>query len=168
MIQKGLLIAASLVFTSAAFALDKIAVYDPQKAMLSTEVAKQRVTALQSTVEFSALNARFESLKSDLDKLNKEAQTNGMTWSQEQKLAHRKKMEYTNADLQLAQKKLNAELNDAGKLVIQELQVKAQDILRQIVIAEKIGLLLNSNSALFANAEFDITAKVTDALNKSQ
>ncbi len=168
MMKKGLLIAASMVFATAALAADKVVIFNAQGAIMATEVAKQRVQSLQSSVEFSSMQAKFESLKSDLQGLDKEAKTNGMTWSQDQIASHNKKIEYKQADLQLAAKKLQAEQGAAIQNIMKELAPKAQEILKQIITAEGIGLVLDNKAALFASAEFDITAKVTDALNKSQ
>jgi len=171
--KKGFLVAASLftatlMFTTNAAAADKVVVFNAQAAIMSTETAKQRVKDLQASIEFSSMQAKFESLKTDLQGLDKEAKTNGMTWSQEQIATHNKKIEYKQADLQLSAKKLQAEQGEAVQNIMKELAPKAQEILKQIITAEGIGLVLDNKAALFANAEYDITAKVTDALNKAK
>lgn len=167
-LKKIAMTAAALVLSGVALASDKVAVFDLQAAILSTDVAKQRVQELQSNAEFAAMTAKFESLKVDLQGLAKDAETNGMTWSQEQQAEHRKKMEYKRADLELAAKKLQAEKNAAVKRIMQELAPKAKTVLNQMITAEGIGLVLDSKVAYYADASFDITAKVTDKLNKAK
>lgn len=167
-LKKGLLIAAAMAFTSVAMAADKVVVFNAQGAIMASDVAQQRVKELQASVEFSSMQAKFESLKSDLQNLDKEGKTNGMTWSQEQIAAHNKKIEYKQADLQLAAKKLQAEQSAAIQSIMQEIAPKAQEILKQLITAEGIGLVLDNKAALFATAEYDITAKVTDQLNKAK
>lgn len=168
MFKKVMMIAAAMVLSGIALASDKVAVFDLQTAILSTEVAKQRVQELQSNAEFAAMQAKFESLRVDLQGLAKDAETNGMTWSQEQQAEHRKKIEYKRADLELAAKKLQAEKNAAVKRIMQELAPKAKTVLNQMITAEGIGLVLDSKVAYYADASFDITAKVTDKLNKAK
>ena len=168
MFKKVMMTAAAMVLSGAVMAGDKVAIFDLQGAILNTEVAKQRVKELQSNAEFASMQAKFESLKVDLQGLAKEAETNGMTWSQEQQVEHRKKMEYKRADLELAAKKLQAEQNAAVKRIMQELAPKAKTALNQMITAEGIGLVLDSKVAYYADASFDITAKVTDKLNKAK
>ena len=162
------LFTAALMLTTTAAAADKVVVFNAQGAIMATDIAKQRIKDLQASIDFSSMQAKFESLKADLQGLDKEAKTNGMTWSQEQIASHNKKIEYKQADLQLSAKKLQAEQGEAVQNIMKELAPKAQEILKQIITAEGIGLVLDNKAALFANAEFDITAKVTDGLNKAK
>ena len=166
--KKATLAAAALVFSTAAMAGDKVAVFDLQAAILSTNVAKAQVKKLQANSDYAAMQAKFESLKSDLQGLAKDAEKNGMTWSQDQQQAQRKKMEYKRADLELAAKKLQAEKNAAVQRIMQELAPKAKTVLNQLITAEGIGLVLDSKVAYYAEGSFDITSKVTDKLNKSK
>ncbi len=49
---------------------------------------------------------------------------------------------------------------------MQELGPKAKTALNEVVTAEGLGLVLDSSVAYWANADHDITAKVTAKLNK--
>jgi outer membrane protein len=44
---------------------------------------------------------------------------------------------------------------------------KVQEVLREIIAAEGIGLLLQRASVIHADAGYSITAKVTDKLNQA-
>jgi outer membrane protein len=43
---------------------------------------------------------------------------------------------------------------------------KVQEVLRELIATEGIGLLLQRNSVIHADAGYSITAKVTDKLNQ--
>ncbi|NIB39845.1 OmpH family outer membrane protein [Pseudomaricurvus alkylphenolicus] len=158
----------AMVFSVAASAQGKVVIVNLQAAIIQTEAAKKSLQALDADADFAAMKAKFESLRADLVNLDKDAKTNGMTWSVEQKADHRKKVEYKSADLKLAAEKLKAERNAVVKRIMQEQGRKAQEVLNELVTSEDIGLVLDASVAHFANASYDITGKVTDKLNKAK
>ena len=151
-----------------AFAEGKVAVFDAQAAIFNTDLAKQRIDEYSKKPEIASMRAKFEGLQSDLQNMQKEKETNGMTWSQDQAAEHRKQEEYKAADLQLIVKKLKAEENAALGSIQRELAPKVQTAVNQIVEAEGIGILLHKRAAVYAGPTFDITQKVTDKLNKAK
>ncbi len=158
------LMAASLL----AYAEGKVVIVDMQSAILSTDFAQQRLKNLEGKADFISMKAKFESLKADLEALQKEAETKGLGWSESEKAEHRKKMEYLNADLQLAAKKIQAEQVAVAQAIINELKPKASAALNEMIASEGIGLVLDAKAGLFANPSFDITAKVTEKINKAK
>ncbi len=165
---RTIFVVAAVLVANLAFAAGKVAVFDSQAAILNTDFAKKRLTDLQKDPEFSSMRAKFEGLKSDLQSLNKEAETNGMTWSSEQVASHRKKMEYKNADLQLIVKKLQAEESAAVQRIVQELSPKVKTAINEVITSEGIDLLLHSKVAFYVNPNLDITTKITEKLNKAK
>ena len=149
-------------------AADKVVVFDLQSAVLNTDLAKKRMQDMQANPEFASMQAKFESLRADLQKMAKEAEKNGVTWNQEQAAEHRKKMEYARADLELVVKKLQAERNATAQRVMEELNPKAQVALKDVISAEGIGIVLSNQAAYYAEPSLDITAKVTEKLNKAK
>ncbi len=166
MMKKVSIALAALMFSSVAMAEGKVVVFNMQAAIIQTDAAKKSLQALDADADFSQMKAKFEALRSDLMNLDKDAKTNGMTWSNEQKLEHRKKVEYKSADLKLAAEKLKKERNAVVQKIMQELGGKAKTALNEVVTAEGLGLVLDSSIAYWANADHDITAKVTAKLNK--
>ncbi len=148
-------------------AQDKVVVFNFERAILSTEAAKKASAALNADSEFTALQTRYEGLVAELQGLREEQQTNGLTWNAEQQTEHRKQVEYKRADLELAQKKLQAEQNAAVRGLLQEFEEKTKAALNEVIASEGISIVLNASQAYYADAEADITAKVTDKLNKS-
>ena len=167
-ILKKFVVLLTVAFSSIAFASGKIVVLDPQEAILSTNAAKKRIEEFKTNAEFAEMLAKYESLKVDLQGLAKDAEKNGMTWSQEQQADYRKKMEYKRADFELAAKKLQAEEKAAMSRIMQEFAPKVQEALKQIIAAEAIGMVLNSQAVYHVDDAFNITAKVTDKLNKTK
>nr|WP_243748740.1 OmpH family outer membrane protein [Pseudomaricurvus alcaniphilus] len=157
----------ALTLSAGAFAAQsKVVVVNMQAAIIQTEAAKKQLMALDADADFAALRAKFESLRADLVNLDKDAQTNGMTWSEERRADHRKKVEYISADLKLAAEKLKAERNGVVKRIMQDQGELAKEALNDVVSAGNIGLVLDSSVAYFATPDYDITAKITEKLNK--
>lgn len=166
-IRKTLATVALIAFANIAFA-GKIAVFNPESALLATKHAEKVIEKLKANPEYAQMTAQIESLQTDLKALSKESETKGMTWSQEQAAAQRKKMEYVQADLQLAVKKVQAE-NQAviGKLA-QELQPKMDAALSDIMKAEGIDAVLRPQAVIKVNSSIDITAKIVEAMDKAK
>ena len=57
--------------------------------------------------------------------------------------------------------------NNSDVALLQEMAPKVQEVLREIIAAEGIGLLLQRSSVIHADAGYSVTAKVTDKLNQS-
>ena len=158
----------AFLFSMGAMAASKVVIVNMQAAIIQTDAAKKQLRALEANADFAAMKAKYDSLRADLANMEKDAQTNGMTWSNEQKLEYRKKVEYINADLKLAVEKLKAEQNAVMKRIMQEQLEKAKGALNELVVAENIGLVLDAGSALYVTPDYDITAKITEKLNKSK
>lgn len=160
----------ALMFSGAVMAEGKIAVLDLQRAILSTDKARSGLKALQANAEYAKLQAKDESLVSDLQAMQKKANDKGMTWSDEKKLEHNKQAEYKQADLKLVRQKLQKEQTIVVQKVTREMIGKAQKAAQEVIKAGGYGLVLNSAANLqvvqFADTSFDITSKVTDKLNK--
>lgn len=166
--RKLMLFLVLSVFSSVSFAQGKIAILDIQAAMLSTTVAKKSLEKLEKDSEYASMKARLDGLVADLKGLQADAEKNGMTWSAEEQAEHRKKVEYLRADYELAGKKLQAERQAVMQRVMQELTPKTRTALEQLIAAEKLSLVLNSQTAIHADPAYDITNKLTEMLNKAK
>lgn len=168
-IKTALFLMVTLMSTPFAMAAgNDVVVFDLQSSILNTDLAKQKMKALQANPEFAALQAKFETLRNDLQKMAKDAEKNSVTWNPEQTAEHRKKMEYARADAELVAKKLQAEQKATAQRVMEELGPKAQVILKEVINAEGIGIVLSTQTAYYAEPSRDITAKVTEKLNKAK
>jgi outer membrane protein len=159
-------------FTSSLFAAEgqsaggNIAVVDFGKAIFGTEVAKARMKQKKGESEFATLQGKYESTVSEMKALKKEIDTQGMTWSQEQVADAQKKMEYLRADLELITRKIQGDQQTLQNSIVQELRPKAGEALQELIEEEGIVLLLSSEAVVTAAPSLDVTAKLTDRLNK--
>ena len=157
-------VAGSMSMT--AFAEDKIAVVDIARAIFSSDLAQTRLKEAETSADFVALKAKYESSTADLQSLAKEAESKRLTWSQEQALGHQKKMEYAKADAELAGRKIQAGQQQLQQKIMQELGPKAQESLQEVVQEEGVTILLRADAVMLAGPESNLTAKVADRLNK--
>lgn len=144
----------------------KTAVVDVPRAVYSSDVAKARQKQLQAESEYSALQAKYDATASDIKALQKEAESKRLTWSNDEAAEYQKKMEYLRADLELAGRKLQAEIQALRNSVGRELQPKAAQALEEIIKEEGISVILKVDAVVFATPDMDITSKLTDRLNK--
>jgi outer membrane protein len=149
------------------WAQGKIAVVDLQEAILQTDLAQKRLTEVRDQDDYKSDKAEFDRLKKEFDELVKNFQKDAAVMSQEQQISARQKLASKQADLEHVTGKLQKAEQGAGQALLQEMAPKVQEVLREIIAAEGIGLLLQRASVIHADAGYSITAKVTDKLNQA-
>lgn len=163
---KKLLVTFVLVGLSSQVFAGKVVIFDHEEALLRTKVAQQKIDKLKAKPEYAQLLANAESMKADLEALNKEGNSKGMTWSEEERAEHRKKMEYIQADLKLAAQKLQGENSAVIKEIVSEMQPKLEAVLTKMVDSGDVDIVLRKQATYIAKPASDITAKVTEELDK--
>lgn len=151
-----------------AWADGKIVALDPQRAVLGTAVAKAKFEKLEKNPDFAASKAKAEGVEADRKALQASFQKDGMTWSEEKRAEAEKKMQSLNADLQFQVKKLQAERQAVMQEVMQEVAPKLDAVIKQLVESENISLIVNAEATIAIKPESNITAKVTELLNKAK
>lgn len=157
---------AVLALPSFAWAQGKIAVVNVQEAILQTDSAQKRLTAVRNQDDYKSDKAEFDRLKTEFDELVRKLQTDMAVMSQEQQVAARQKLTSKQGDLEHVTGKLQGAEQTAGQTILQEMSPKVQEVLRDLIATEGIGLLLQRSSVIHADAGYSITAKVTDKLNQ--
>jgi outer membrane protein len=160
-------ITISLV-SAVSFAQGKVVVFDPSAAVLSTAAAKAKFDKLQKNAEFAAAKTKLEALEADIKSLQAEFQKDGMTWSAEKRAESEKKLQSLGQDYQFQGKKLQTEQQAIAQELMRELGPKMEAVIKQLVDAEKITMIVNANAVMMAKPEVDITAKVTELLDKAK
>lgn len=155
-----------LLFSGSVLAESGIAVVDVARAIFSTEVAKQRQDEMQNGADFSIQQAKFDSLSADMKALQKEVGGKGMTLSQEQAAGYKKKMDYIRADLELVSRKIQTEIKELQNRILKELQPKALEAVKELVMEGKITLLLQREAVISADPAMDLTSKLIDRMNQ--
>jgi outer membrane protein len=159
--------ACMLALPMLSWAQGKIAVVDLQEAILQTDQAQKRLENVRNQDDYKSDKAEFDELKDEFDELVKKFQKDAAVMSQEQQVAARKRLASKQADLEHVTKKLQAAEQAAGQALLQEMAPGVQEVLRDIIASEGIGLLLQRASVIHADAGYSITAKVTDKLNQA-
>ena len=160
------LLAIAFALPSLAWAQGKIAVVNLQEAILQSDVAQKRLAEVRNGEDYKSDKAEFDRLKAEFDVLVKDFQKDAAAMSQEQQVAARQKLANKQADLEHVTGKLQQAEQLAGQTLLQEMSPKVQDVLRELIATEGIGLLLQRASVIHADAGYSITAKVTDKLNQ--
>jgi outer membrane protein len=155
-----------LALPTLGWAQTKIAVVDLQEAILQTDVAQKRLEEIRNQADFKTDKAEFERLKKEMDDMVKKFQKDAAVMSQEQQAAARQKLSSKQADLEHVVGKVQQTEQAAAQALLQELGPKVQEVLREIISSEGIGLLLQRGAVIHADASYSITAKVTDKLNQ--
>ncbi len=164
---KATFIVFAMALPTLGWAQGKIAVVDLQEAILQTDLAQKRLQEVREQDDYKSDKAEFDKLKNEFDGLVKDFQKDAAVMSQDQQLAARKKLASKQADLEHVTGKLQQAEQGAGQALLQEMAPKVQEVLREIIAAEGIGLLLQRASVIHADAGYSITAKVTDKLNQA-
>ncbi|MEM1155573.1 MAG: OmpH family outer membrane protein [Pseudomonadota bacterium] len=165
-LTKIVLTAALLALPAVGWAQGKIAVVDLQEAILQTDQAQKRLQDIRDEEDFKADTAEFEKLRGELDDLVQKFQKDAAVMSQEQQAAARQKLASKQADLEHVVGKIQQTEQAAAQALLQEMGPKVQEVLRDLITTDGIGLLLQRGAVIHADPSYSITAKVTDKLNQ--
>ncbi|WP_236629770.1 OmpH family outer membrane protein [Pseudohaliea rubra] len=157
---------AALTLPALAAAQGKIAVVNLQQAILQSDRAQQELETVRNQDDYKADKKEFDQLKKELDELVQDFQKDAAVMSPEQQLAARKKLASKQSDLEHVAGKLQSAEQETGQALLQELSPTVQEVLRELIQNEGIGLLLQRDSVIHADPGYSITAKVTDKLNQ--
>lgn len=163
---KVTLAAMAFAMPALAMAQGKIAVVNLQEAILQTDAAQKRLTEVRNQEDYQADKSEFDKLKKEFDDLVQKFQKDAAVMSQEQQVAARQKLANKQSDLEHVTGKLQQAEQAAGQGLLQEMSPRVQEVLRELITTEGIGLLLQRSSVIHADAGYSITAKVTDKLNQ--
>jgi len=160
-------VALSICFFSAsAMAQGKIAILNLEEAIFQTEAAKAQIEALRQTADFMKNRKEAEELRKQYEDIAAEFQKNRDVMSAEQQQEQARKVQDIQTDLEFIAKKLQASEREVAQKIMREMVPKANTVVAELIKVEGIGLLLNAQAALHADAGYSIDAKVTEKLNQ--
>jgi outer membrane protein len=145
---------------------EKIAVVDVQGAILQTDAAQQRINEVREQEDYKKNKAEYDRLKSEGETLLKTFQKDAAIMSQEQKATAQQKLGSMQEDLDHVTGKLQQAEQSAGQALLQEMAPSVQEVLREIIEKDGIGLLLQRQAVIHAEPSYSITSQVTDKLNQ--
>lgn len=144
----------------------KIAVLNAQAAIVNTEAAQKRLKELRAQPDYAQDLKHFETLKKEHEKIVSQLKKDLAVMGPEQKQAESQKIKSKVADIQHVAGKLQNAEKALLQQLSQEMGPQMQKAVQEIIQEEKIGLLLNPQAVMHADASYDISAKVTDKLNQ--
>lgn len=163
----GALLSSALAGAQAPAGQGKIAVLDLRGAIFNTEEAKKRIKAMEAQPDYQAGMKQGEALGKEYETMVKQVQKDLAVMSQEQKDAQGKKLQAKRDEIEKVQRKLRASQQELTQNLMQEMEPKFKKAVGDIIRTENIGLLLDMSAAMHVDESFNITGKVTDALNKA-
>ena len=144
----------------------KIAILNLEEAIFQTEAAKAQIEALRQTADFMKNRKEAEELRKQYEDIAAEFQKNRDVMSAEQQQEQARKVQDIQTDLEFIAKKLQASEREVAQKIMREMVPKANTVVAELIKVEGIGLLLNAQAALHADAGYSIDAKVTEKLNQ--
>jgi len=154
-------------FSALSVSQQNIAVVDIDGAVANSNYAKEARKKLESSESFQKKRSRYSELGKELKLLEKDAQTNGLTWSDEQKRKHNSGAQEKLSEINKIGKQLESEVNQINKKMAQELNPKIDEIIKSIIKEKELGILLKAQSVHFATPQFDISKELLERLNKA-
>lgn len=162
---------AALVLLGGSFpaqAGEKIAVININEAILNTDFAKAKIDSFEADPEFKKYIDEVNKIQEKGIELTEKYKKNEMAMSAAEKSGLESKIKIKQADLEHVIKTIQQIKAKLIKELQVEMQNKAMTALQEVVETEGIGLLLKSDPEIVIKADtsFDISAKVTEKLNK--
>ena len=143
-----------------------IAVVNIQAAILESSYGKSELAKLEEDADYAALVTEAQTLIADVQALDKDAQSNGSNWSQDQLNDYNKQRQFLTADIQLNQQKIQAEREQVVRQINAAMNQPALEALQALVEEEGISLLLKENSVYHATDAHNVTSKLAAKLSK--
>lgn len=157
------MMAVGLTMTTAAFAADKIAVADIQKAAADTTYMQKQRTSLENALK--PQQQKMESLQKELVALQQKAQTDGQKLkpAELQKLQqdYANKLNEYNSNAASMQKRVQDTLDNINKTVAPKVEQVVQEVRKQ----GGYSVILHRNAVADVDAGADVTGQITQKLN---
>jgi len=155
-----------MLLANAAFAELKIAVVNVQRAIGETEEAKAAITKIEA--DFGADQNELRKLNTDINQMQEKFVKDSEVMSDAEKRKLQKEIEDKQMDYQFKANKLQKAVNERQQDIINQMAPKLEAVLKDIIAREKYDIVLHRQNVLHVDPSLDITAQVTEALNKKQ
>jgi len=147
----------------------RIAVLNQQQAILNTDAAQKRFKALESTADYKEEFQQLQAIEKEGQDLLAKLKKDAAVMSDAQKQEMGKKLNGLQSDAQHLAKKLQEARQQEFQLLLRDLGPRYQKVVSELIKNEGIGLLLSQDEGvMFVDSSYDITAKVTDKLNRGE
>lgn len=146
----------------------KIAVVNPQRAILTTDVGEKRVKELEKRKDYVALREQLEEWQEEGADIEKKLRKDGATMKESKRRDLQRKVAILRADVEHQARKLQAMQTELLESLNAEMGPRVREILDSLIKSEGIGLLLFENPEVvrYADSNYDLTARVAERLNE--
>ena len=165
---KVVVFATLALTTVAAQAQGKTVVLNIQQAILLTDEFQKRLSDLRARTSYKDNKTQLDELRAEYDNIIKRLQKDAAVMGDAERQQQQRTIQEKRADIEHVMRKLQTAEQELGQVMMQELGPKLQEVVTDLIKTEGIGLLLNSEAVLHADNSYDITAKVTDRLNRAR
>jgi len=165
--QRILAILVACVFAFASpvtFAEVKIAVVDVQRAILSSEEAKRLMAQIKD--EFKSDEDQIRKIQTEAAALLQRAQKDQDVMSEAEKRRIQQEIESKNNDFVYLRQKYQREISARQVELFSGTEAKVQKAIEELVLENDYDMILPRAAALYVGDLYDITRKVTEALNE--
>lgn len=154
----------SVIVSTIAIAEVKLAFVDVDRAVASSEAAKELLTQLQG--EFSTDEDTIKSIQTDAAALLQRLQKDGEVMSEDEKRRLQQEIESLNNDFVYQRQKLQKEVAARQSELFAGTEVKVRKAIEELVLENDYDMILPRAAALYVGELYDVTRKVTEKLNE--
>lgn len=153
-----------VIASTTAIAELKLAFVDVDRAVASSEAAKELLTQLQG--EFSTDEDTIKSIQTDAAVLLQRLQKDGEVMSEDEKRRLQQEIESLNNDFVYQRQKLQKEVAARQSELFAGTEVKVRKAIEELVLENDYDMILPRAAALYVGELYDVTRKVTEKLNE--
>jgi outer membrane protein len=153
-----------VIASTTAIAELKLAFVDVDRAVASSEAAKELLTQLQG--EFSTDEDTIKSIQTDAAALLQRLQKDGEVMSEDEKRRLQQEIESLNNDFVYQRQKLQKEVAARQGELFAGTEVKVRKAIEELVLENDYDMILPRAAALYVGELYDVTRKVTEKLNE--
>lgn len=153
-----------VIASTTAIAEVKLAFVDVDRAVASSEAAKELLTQLQG--EFSTDEDTIKSIQTDAAALLQRLQKDGEVMSEDEKRRLQQEIESLNNDFVYQRQKLQKEVAARQSELFAGTEVKVRKAIEELVLENDYDMILPRAAALYVGELYDVTRKVTEKLNE--
>ena len=158
----GLLVAA-LMLPGISVAELKVAVIDIQRAVFSSEEAREYLAQIEE--EFSQQEDEMRDLQTGVSAMQEHLQKDGEVLSDSERRRLQQDIESKTNDFVYLRQKVQRQVEDRQQELFSGMDGKVQRAVEELVRREDYDLVLHRQAVLYSGDLYDITRKLTEQLN---
>lgn len=156
----------TLLVSAMVNAQENIAVVSLELAVLQTDLAKEQMKKQEENAVFKDKVSQLESLSKEVEEMAEKYKKDKAVLSPEQQVAQEQLLKSKENEGIAIQQQLLKTRQQIQVAIVRQTQNVVLKTARDVAAVEGIDILLNAQAVLYMKDVNDITAKVTDSLNK--